>query len=64
MVRNFLYINSKYAKDFPEELRLFQKHLFNRLKNNLLYNKERLSVIKYIFKGCLDFKRNKLGKYS
>ncbi len=62
MTRNFLYVKSKYRKTFPEEINLRRKILLNRLKNNILYNKKRYQVIKYILRALEDFKGKRMGK--
>lgn len=64
MTRNFLYLNQIYKSSFPEEMIAFRKHLFNRIKNNVLYNKKRHLVMRYIVKGFMDFKSGKMGKYK
>ena len=62
MTRNFLYLNRIYKHSFPEDMIAFRKHLFNRIKNNLLYNKKRMLGLNYILKGFRDFKAGKMGK--
>lgn len=64
ITRNFLYVQSKYKTIFPGEIKERRKILFNRVKNNLLYNKERTRVLKYIAKGILDFRQSKMGKLN
>jgi len=62
ITRNYLYVRSKYKKIFRREISITRKDLFIRLKNNLLYGKQRAAVIKYFLKGIIDFKRGKMGK--
>jgi rhamnosyltransferase len=62
MTRNFLYVQSKYKNLFPAEIALRKTILLNRLKNNILYNKHRFKVIKYILKGVKDYRRKRMGK--
>ena len=62
MTRNFLYVETKYRHSFPDEINLRRKVLFNRIKNNILYNKERFKVINDALKGFRDYKKNKFGK--
>ena len=62
MTRNFLYIQSKYKETFSEEINLRKKILLNRIKNNILYNKNRFRIIKFIIKGFSDYKKNRMGK--
>ncbi|MEO8821663.1 MAG: glycosyltransferase [Ginsengibacter sp.] len=62
MTRNFLYVQSKYSKIFPEEINIRKRILLNRIKNNILYNKERFKVIKNTIKGFGDFRKNRMGK--
>jgi len=62
ITRNFFYIRSKYKHIFPEQVKRIKAALLNRIKNNLLYNKKRMQVIKYIIKAILDYNNNKMGK--
>lgn len=62
ITRNYLYIRSRYRKSFSTEIAKTEKDLLIRLKNNLLYGKERIAVLKFFFKGIMDFKRKKMGK--
>jgi rhamnosyltransferase len=58
-VRNTNYIIKKYRKYFPEDVK--KKDLLIRIKNNLLYGKKKIQILKSILKGWIDFKRNKFG---
>lgn len=62
MTRNFLYVQSKYRGTFADEINFRRKILFNRIKNNILYNKERFKVINFVLKGFKDYKKSRLGK--
>lgn len=62
MVRNFLYVRSRYQKTLPESIKSSRHSLFIQLKNNLLYHKERWKVVKFIMKGYRDYRREKWGK--
>jgi len=62
MARNYLYIEKKYKNDFEEEVYVLKKDLLNRIKNNLLYNKKRFSVLKFFLSGIINYKRNNMGK--
>lgn len=64
MTRNYLYMESKYKRGFPREISASKKDLLIRIKNNLLYGKQRIRVIKFILKGIIDFKRKRMGKLS
>lgn len=62
MTRNFLYVQSKYAKTFPREINLRRKVLFNRFKNNILYSRQRFAVMRKITRGFLDYRKKRMGK--
>jgi len=64
MTRNFLYIKAKYKKQFPDAMVKRKQALLNNIKNNILYNKQRMLVCKYILQGYLDYKSNTMGKYK
>jgi len=62
ITRNFFYVKSKYKMAFMNDINSRRKIFLNRIKNNVLYNKERLRTIKFIVKGFLDFKKGRMGK--
>lgn len=62
MTRNYLYVNSRYKNCFSKEMKISRKDLFIRIKNNLLYSRNRIAVLKSIYLGIYHFKRNKWGK--
>ena len=61
LTRNYFYLKEIYGAGFPQQLDHIRKDLVYRLKNNLLYSKKRLAVIRYFLKGMRDYKKNKLG---
>lgn len=63
MLRNFLYLNSKYKEGFKAELEIYKKDLLNRIKNNLLYKKERFRLLNLLIKAWKDYKKNKMAKF-
>ncbi len=64
MTRNFFYVEGKYKLTFPDEMRERRKILLNRIKNNLLYHKQRFRVLKYIMKGFRDYRKKRTGKFK
>ena len=64
MTRNYFYMRDKYRKDFPVEIAALKEDLFVRVKNNFLYSDQRLSLIKHIFLGIVDYKNHRMGKKS
>ncbi len=62
MTRNCMYVHSLYKKELKKEIGLIFKIILYHIKNNLLYNKQRIKVAKYIFKGIADYKSGKFGK--
>ena len=64
LTRNFLYVKKKYGKRFKEDIHFKKKALLNRFKNNILYGKERWKVIRYIIRGYIDYKKNRMGKFE
>lgn len=63
IVRNCFYMLYKFP-NLPKQARKEIKDCLSLLKNNILYHKERPSVIKNIVRGYVDFKRNKMGKFN
>ena len=62
MTRNFFYVKSRYKKIFADEIKIREKILWNRLKNNILYNPKRIEVLKYVIEGIRHYKKNRMGK--
>ncbi|MBC7828793.1 MAG: glycosyltransferase family 2 protein [Chitinophagaceae bacterium] len=63
MLRNYLYLRSKYRKLFPAEMLQSRNAVLNRIKINLLHTTHRTELLRYIWRGVVDFKANRLGKY-
>ncbi|HWI91016.1 MAG TPA: glycosyltransferase [Flavisolibacter sp.] len=61
MVRNFLYVSSKYKKQLPKEIEQRRSELFVILKNNLFFSGYFFKVLTAIIKGYLHFKLNKFS---
>lgn len=59
MVRNYLYIRSKYKSDFPVMFARRDKEFRTMLKNNLIYSSSIWNAFLRALKGYIDFKRNK-----
>jgi len=62
MLRNHLYLSEKYKNSFPEEIQISRKGIKNRIKNNLLYGKEKIRSMQYLLQAYTDFKKGKMGK--
>ena len=62
IMRNHLYLKAKYGQFFPINTARNQKELFNRIKNNLLYNNRRWKVLRYLLKARADFRNKNMGK--
>jgi rhamnosyltransferase len=62
LTRNFLYIRTFYKSKLDPEVNMLFRSLMYHIKNNLLYNKSRMEVIKNIWKGVADFRAGKFGK--
>lgn len=62
LTRNFLFLRNKYGESFKTDIEFKKNALLNRLKNNILYTKERWMVIKYIFRGWKDYRKKRMGK--
>jgi rhamnosyltransferase len=64
MTRNYFYMQSKYQKNFPNEISELRKDLMTRIKNNFLYSSRKFSLIRNVLSGIVDYKRGKMGKKS
>ncbi|MGC4038025.1 MAG: hypothetical protein QM764_18835 [Chitinophagaceae bacterium] len=58
MVRNYLYVRTKYKSTLPSEFGKRDKMLLTALKNNLLFSGHFFQTLSSIMKGYRDFKRN------
>lgn len=64
MIRNYFDLKSRYRSAFPEHFEQQDRNLMNRIKNNILYNRKRIKVLKMIWKGYSDFKAQRFGKLA
>jgi len=62
MVRNSLYVAEKYKHNLPASFLLRRKTVLNRIKNNLLYGKEKTKLLRYIWLAYRHYKSGKMGK--
>lgn len=61
MVRNFLYVSTKFKKVLPQEIGQRKSELIVSLKNNILFSGKFFEVIKAILKGYLHFRQKKFS---
>lgn len=64
MIRNYLYISRAYQQEQPNSFPYRKKALLNRIKNNLLYGKNRTLLVKYLWLAYWHFKTGKMGKFN
>jgi len=62
ITRNYLLLSKRYAKCFPEKSKEYKKALLNRIKNNILFNSKRFSIISNVALGLIHYYTNRLGK--
>jgi rhamnosyltransferase len=63
IIRNYFHLRSKFKQpQFADSLNEMKEELWIRTKNNFLYGTGRLSLIKYLIKGYLDYRKGKMGK--
>jgi rhamnosyltransferase len=63
MVRNSCYMISTFKTAFPEEMKRKKTDVLVKIKNSLLFEKNKLKVIKYVAKGLCHFFTGRFGKY-
>jgi rhamnosyltransferase len=63
MLRNYMYLRAIYKNSFPTEMLQSRNAVFNRVKINLLHDSDKLSIVKFLLRALIDFKRNRMGKY-
>lgn len=64
MIRNYLYVSNKYKRKLPGSFPQRKAAILNRIKNNLLYGKDRMKLIHYIFMAYNDYKKGNMGKLN
>ena len=62
ITRNRFYLMNKYRKEFPDFFRDQLIVFFREFLWIILFEKEKLSKIKMVYKGYVDFKKGILGK--
>ena len=64
MVRNYLYVAKKYKNTFAENDAYRRTALLNRVKNNLLYGKNKMETIRYLIRAWKDSRNGVMGKIN
>lgn len=64
ITRNRLYISKIYKKKFPDFFYDDKKKMIADFINIFLFEQNKFSKFKMIFKGYIHYKKNKLGKYQ
>lgn len=62
MYRNFLYVSGQYKSLFPEEIDYLRRDLLNRVKNNFLYGRKKIVLLRMLLKAHSDFRNGRMGK--
>jgi rhamnosyltransferase len=62
MFRNYLYLKDKYGQQDPTSIAFMKKELLLRIKNNLIYGKRRVELIRFLYKALSDYKSRMMGK--
>lgn len=62
ITRNYLYLNKLYKKQFPQFCSSLKQEILIKLKNGILYEKEKFKYLKYFFRGLSDYRKGKFGK--
>lgn len=62
MIRNHLYVKKKYQRFFKDVFTKRNRDIITTVKNNILYNRKRLAVIKAICLGFMHYRKNITGK--
>lgn len=62
IVRNGMYIMQHYGKVFPKDMQARKKDILVRIKNRLLYGKNKIQSLRFILLGFYHYKQNRYGK--
>ena len=63
MVRNGLYVKSRFGSAFPADMKAKKRDILVRIKNKLLYNRGRLKTLQMVWLGYRHFKQKRFGKF-
>lgn len=63
MIRNLYYLKDLYYKDFPINIKHMQRGAVGRLKNIIIWEKDKYRKIRNMFRGYKDYKKGIKGKY-
>ena len=63
MTRNMLYVNEMYHDKFPEYCAFIRRGTWGRIKNILIWEKDRYRKIRNIYRGYRDYKKKIRGSY-
>lgn len=64
MIRNMLYVDQMYRKDFPEYCAFLRHGAWGSLKNVVVWEKDKYRKVRNMWRGYRDFKKGKKGKYA
>lgn len=64
MVRNYMYVAHKYQQDMPSSFPYRKKAILNRIKNNIIYGRNKLTILKYLFLAYRHYKLGRMGKFK
>lgn len=62
--RNRFYVNKQYKSIFPSFVKADKLNFIKGLIKLLLFEKSRIAKLKCIYRGYIDYKRNRFGKYA
>ena len=64
MMRNLFYLRDLYADYYPEYIRYLKRGAIGRIKNIIIWEKDKYKKIRNIIRGYIDYKHNIRGKYE
>jgi len=64
MMRNRMYIWKKYVDVLPSFINSDKKEVMKEIVKIILFEKSKFKKLIYIFKGYIDYKKNKFGKIN
>jgi len=64
IIRNRFYVWEKYKNIYPDFIKWEKLATLKEIIKIILFEKDKLSKIRFSIKGYLDFKKNKFGKYK
>ena len=63
MIRNLYYLRDLYIKEYPDFIKYMKRNALSRMKNIIIFEKDKYRKIRNMFRGYFDYKKGIKGEY-